>query len=369
MIPIAKPLIGEREKELVMEVLNSGVIAQGPKVREFEEKFAKYVSVGHAVAASSGTTALHIALLASGIGRGNEVITTPFSFVATGNSILYCNAKPVFADIEDQTFNIDPESIKEKITDKTKAIMPVHLYGHPADMKAIMEIAQDHDLAVIEDACQAHGARINDISAGGFSTAAFSFYPTKNMTTSEGGIVTTDDAKTADMLRMLREHGSKERYHHEILGYNYRMTDICAAIGIGQLERLEEFNSARIKNAEYLTWKLNGINGIITPRVLRGARHVFHQYTIRITEEFPACRDDLATTLKEKGVGTGIYYPIPIHKQALYRNLGYDDRLPVAEEMAKQVLSLPVNPTVSAENLDYIAETILEVSRKSNTAP
>ena len=364
MIPIAKPLIGEREKELVMEVLNSGVIAQGPKVRELEEKFARYVGVGHAVAASSGTTALHMALLAHGIGHGDEVITTPFSFIATANSILYCNAKPVFADIEEETFNIDPEKIKERITDKTKAIMPVHLYGHPADMKAIMEIAADHGLVIVEDACQAHGARISDISVGAFATAAFSFYPTKNMTTGEGGIVTTNDEKTAEMLRMLREHGSKERYHHEILGYNYRMTDIAAAIGIGQLERLEGFNFARIKNAEYLSWKLNGIKGLITPRVRRGVRSVFHQYTIRITEEFPMSRDDLVKVLKDKGIGTGIHYPIPIHKQVLYRNLGYDEPLPVSEDMAKQVLSLPVNPAVTAENLDYIAETIIGVSRK-----
>ncbi len=358
MIPIAKPIIGEKEKQLVMEVLSSGVIAQGPKVKEFEKQWAEYNGVKHAIAVSSGTAALHVALLAHGIGPGDEVITSPFTFIASANSILYCGAKPVFADIDEKTYNISPEKLNEKITRKTKAIMPVHLYGQCADMKAIMEIAEDHDLAVVEDACQAHGAELNGKKAGSYSTGAFSFYPTKNMTTGEGGIITTDDDALSERMRMLREHGSKARYHHEILGYNYRMTDIAAAIGIAQLERLPSYNETRIGNASYLNKKLAGIDGIITPYVMKGAEHVYHQYTIRVTSDSGLERDAFTKMLSEKGIGTGIYYPIPVHKQAVYQRLGYSDKLPSAEKMASEVLSLPVHPSVSTKDLEYIAEII-----------
>jgi perosamine synthetase len=358
MIPIAKPLIGAREKELVMQVLDSGVIAQGPKVKEFEKNWAEYNGVKHAIAVSSGTTALHIALLGHGIGPGDEVITTPFTFIASANSILYCGAKPVFADIDEKTYNIDPAKVEEKITKKTKAIMPVHLYGQSADMKALTGIAEENDLIIIEDACQAHGAEHGGKMVGSFSTSAYSFYPTKNMTSSEGGIITTNDAALDEKMRMLREHGSKVRYHHDILGYNFRMTDIAAAIGIAQLERLPSFNEARIKNASYLDKRLSGLKGIITPYVAKGAKHVYHQYTIRVTNESGYERDAFAKMLNEKGIGTGIHYPIPLHKQVLYQNLGYKDKLPVAEKAAREVLSLPVHPSVSAKDLEYISETI-----------
>ncbi|MBN2251523.1 MAG: DegT/DnrJ/EryC1/StrS family aminotransferase [Candidatus Altiarchaeota archaeon] len=363
MIPIAKPLIGAREKELVMEVLDSGVIAQGPKVGEFEERFAGYIGVKHAVAATSGTTALHLALMAHGIKAGDEVITTPFTFIASANSILHANARPVFADIKEETFNIDPEKVREKITAKTKALMPVHLYGNPCEMEELMEIAEEHDLAVIEDACQAHGAEVSGKKTGSFSTGTFSFYPTKNMTTGEGGMASTDDDETYEKLRMLREHGAKVRYYHDILGYNYRMTDIAAAIGIAQLERLESFNESRIRNAKLLTEKLESVKGITTPKVGKNTRHVFHQYTIRVTDEYPMGRDELANFLKDKGIGTGVHYPLPIHKQALYAGLGYVDSLPVSEKAALEVLSLPVHPSVSEEDIGYIAKTIAEAGR------
>jgi dTDP-4-amino-4,6-dideoxygalactose transaminase len=358
MIPIAKPLIGEKEKELVLEVLSSGMVAQGPKVKEFEKNWAEYNGVKHAVAVSSGTAALHVALLAHGIGPGDEVITSPFTFIASANSILYCGARPVFADIDEKTYNISPEKINEKITGKTKAIMPIHLYGQCADMKAIMEIAEDRGLAVIEDACQAHGAEADGKKAGSYSTGAFSFYPTKNMTTGEGGIVTSDDDAVDERMRMLREHGSRVRYSHEILGYNYRMTDIAAAIGIAQLGRLSSFNEARIRNAAYLGRKLAGMRGIVTPHVMKGAKHVYHQYTIRLTGDSGCDRDVFAKMLNEKGIGTGIHYPVPLHKQAVYRGMGYADVLPVAERMSREVLSLPIHPSVSEKDLDYIAETI-----------
>src|SRR3989304_8088785 len=238
MIHIASPLIGEEEKKAVEEVRSSGMLAQGPKVRELEEAFSRYIGSGHAIAANNGTTALHAALLACGIKRGDEVITTPFSFIATANTILYCGAKPVFADISEKTFNIDPEKIKDKITKKTKALLIVHLYGLPCEMKGILEICEEHNLRLIEDACQAHGAEYKGKKVGSFGDAAcFSFYPTKNMTTGEGGMIKTNDMEVAEKAMLLREHGSKVRYHHEILGYNYRMTAIASAIGIEQLKR------------------------------------------------------------------------------------------------------------------------------------
>ncbi|WP_129597832.1 DegT/DnrJ/EryC1/StrS family aminotransferase [Methanohalophilus profundi] len=353
MIPIAKPLIGEAEVEAVSSVLRSGMIAQGPKVVEFEEAFAEYTGVEHAIAVNSGTAALHVSLLANGIGQGDEVITSSFSFIATGNSILATGATPVFADIRPDTFNIDPEAILEKVTPKTKAIMPVHLYGQSADMQAIMEIAEDHNLAVIEDACQAHGAGFNGKRVGSFGTGAFSFYPTKNMTTSEGGMITTDDVQVAEKARMIRAHGSKQRYMHELMGYNYRMTDIAAAIGLVQLGRIDEFNSARQTNASLLTDGLRGLDYITTPVVREGCEHVYHQYTVRTQN-----RDALADYLKDNGVGCGIYYPIPIHKQPLYRDLGYTDDLAETEKAAEEVLSLPVHPAVEEKDIEHIITTI-----------
>ncbi|MCD1294916.1 aminotransferase DegT [Methanocella sp. CWC-04] len=358
MIPIAKPLIGEEEINGVMNVMRSGTIAEGPKVKEFEEEFAKYVGVEHAIAVNSGTAALHVALLAKGIGKGDEVITTPFTFIATSNSVLFTGAKPVFADIEENTFNIDPESIKNKITKNTKAIIPVDLYGHVADMKAIMDIAEDHDLAVIEDACQAHGATQNGKMAGSYDVGCFSFYPTKNMTTSEGGIITANDGKFAEKARMAKSHGSKVRYYHEMLGFNLRMTDIGAAIGLAQLKKIDVFNEKRMANAKLLNEKLKDVSGIIMPSAMPGCKHVFHQYTIRVTEEYGMSRDDVIKMLNDAGIGTGIYYPLPIHQQPFYKELGYDETHPVAEKISKEVISLPVHPSVTAEDIDFISERL-----------
>ncbi|RLI90390.1 MAG: aminotransferase DegT [Candidatus Altiarchaeales archaeon] len=353
MIPIAKPIIGDEEREAVLEVLNSGIIAQGPRVREFELAFSEFTGTEFAIAVNSGTAALHIALLAHDIGRGDEVITTPFTFISTSNSILFTGARPVFVDIEEETFNIDPDRIQERITGKTRALLPVHLYGHPADMRAIMEIAEDHELLVIEDACQAHGAEFNGKRVGSFGTGCFSFYPTKNMTTSEGGMITTDDKRIAERARMLRDHGSRERYIHEILGFNLRMTDISAAIGLCQLRKLPEFNRRRIENAQTLNRLIHN-ERIITPRIRENCKHVFHQYTIRVTDD----RDRIVNILNEKGIGTGIYYPIPIHKQKLYKDLGYNETLPVSERLANEVISLPVHPSVTMENLEYISSVL-----------
>lgn len=360
MIPIAKPLIGEEEIKAVTDVLRSGIIAEGQKVKDFEAAFADHTGTSHAVAVNSGTAALHVALMAHNIGAGDEVITTPFSFVATSNSVLFTGAKPVFADIYENTFNIDPESIIEKITPKTKAIIPVHLYGQAADMKAIMEIADDHDLIIIEDACQAHGATYDGKKVGSFGTGTFSFYPTKNMTTGEGGIITTNDKTVAERAKMIRSHGSRVRYFHEMLGYNLRMTDIAAAIGLVQLKKLDNFNNARISNANALSSKLNKMTGFILPGIDKRCRHVFHQYTVRVNSS-TISRDEVVSYLGKKGIGTGIYYPLPIHKQPYYKEIGFNDSLPVCEKAASEVFSLPVHPAMNKLDLDTIIKAMGEL--------
>ena len=352
MIPVAKPIIGDAEIEAVVAVLRSGKLVQGEVTEQFEQEFARLVGTRHAVATSNGTTALHLALLAHGVGPGDEVITTPFSFIATANAALYVGARPVFADICEDTFNLDPEEIEARITPRTRAIIPVHLYGHPAEMAPILDIAARHGLAVIEDAAQAHGAAVDGRAVGTFGTGCFSFYATKNVITAEGGIVTTDDDEVADRVRLLRSHGQRERYRHEILGYNFRLTDIQAAIGLAQLARLEELTARRIANADYLTRNLP--EHVVTPTVRPGNRHVFHQYTIRVPER----RDEMAQRLREAGVGTGVHYPIPIHQQKLYADLGYRDSLPVAERASREVLSLPVHPALSESDLAEVARAV-----------
>jgi len=361
-IPIANPIIGDEEIEEVVKVLKSGFIAQGPKVAEFEKEFAKFVNTKYAVATSSGTTALHAALLTCGIGEGDEVITSPFSFAATGNSILYTGAKPIFVDIDPDTFNIDPYKIEEAITDKTKAIMPVHLYGQAAEMGEISKIAKKYDLFVIEDAAQAHGAIYKDKKVGSLGDmACFSFYPTKNMTTSEGGIITTDNEELAEKAKMIRAHGESKRYEHAILGYNFRMTDIAAAIGLAQLNKIGKFNEKRIANADYLTEKLKSVEGISTPIRLNNRKHVYHQYTIQVKQ---GMRDDWVKLLNENGIGTGIHYPIPIYKQELYIELGYDDQLENTEKAANNVISLPVHPSLAKEDLESIVKVLKEISQE-----
>ena len=347
MIPIAKPMVGDEEKKAVLDVLDSGMLAQGKKVKEFEEKFAEYIGAKYAVATSSGTTALHLALLASGVKSGDEVITTPFTFISTATPILFCNAKPVFADINPGTFNIDPEKIEKMVTSKTKVVLPVHLYGQSCEMDRIMEIADKHNLIVIEDACQAHGAEYKGKKVGGIGDAGcFSFYPTKNMTTGEGGMVTTTDEELAEEIRMLRDHGQKERYNYVMVGYNFRMTDIAAAVGIEQLKKLDKFNEKRRGNAGFLSEQLNGVVEI--PYLLHGVRHVFHQYTIKIEK-----REMLKENLKKDGIGFGIYYPKPLHFYEPLKSYVNND-LKNAENVCEKVLSLPVHPGLSEANLERI---------------
>ncbi len=353
MIPIAKPILGPDEQKAILDVITSGQLVQGPKVREFETRFAELCGVEHAVAVSSGTTALHLALLAHQIGESDEVITSPFSFIASANCAFYVGARPVFVDIEPNYFTIDPAEIEARITPRTKAIIPVHLYGQACEMDAIVGIAEKYHLAIIEDACQAHGGLYKGRPVGSFGTACYSLYATKNMTTIEGGMLVTNDAQIAERARLLRNHGSPKTYQHVILGYNMRMTDLSAAVGLVQLAKLKEWNSIRRANAAYLSEKLAQVEGVVTPKVRLEGEHVFHQYTIRIPD-----RDNAAQRLREKGVGVGIHYPTPIHQQPLYQDLGYADVLPVAEAACREVLSLPVHPSLTRADLDFIVRAV-----------
>jgi dTDP-4-amino-4,6-dideoxygalactose transaminase len=358
MISITNVKIDNESVKAVQNVLKSGQLAQGPKVEEFEKAFANYIGTKYAVALNSGTAALHLALMASGIGQGDEVITTPFSFIATANCCLYCGAVPVFVDIDGKTFNIAPHLIEKRITRKTKAVIVVHLYGQPCDMNEITAICQKHNLTLIEDACQAHGAEYDGHKVGSFGIGCFSFYPTKNMTTGEGGIITTNNEEIAQKARMMRQHGQSQRYVHDILGYNFRMTDIAAAIGICQLKNLDIANEKRRKNARYLSKNIGRIKGLIPPYVAANRKHVFHQFTIRVTNDFRLSRDELQQRLSEQKVGTAVHYPIPIHKQPVYKNLGYNTHLRIAETAADSVLSLPVHPSLGSADLETIVEAL-----------
>jgi len=361
-INIASPQIGKEEINAVVEVMKSGMLAQGPKVHEFEEKFAKFIGTKFAIATSNGTTALEVALRAYGIGEGDEMITTPFTFIASANAILYTGARPVFVDIDPETFNIDANLIEKAITKKTKAILPVHLYGSACDMTKIMSIAKKHKLAVIEDACQAHGAMWKEKKVGSFGTGAFSLYPTKNMTVGEGGMITTNDKAVYEACNLLRAHGSKVRYYHDILGYNYRMTDLEGAIGIEQLKKLPQFNKARQANAKFLNKELGKITGLIVPEAPKNVTHVYHQYTIRITKDFPIKRDEVLAKLTEAGIGTAVFYPLPLNRQEVYKKLGYKPNTPIADEITSEVLSLPVHPGLKKADLEFIVKTFKEMA-------
>lgn len=353
MISIAKPLIGEEEKKAVSEVLDSGMIASGPKTKEFEEEFAKYVGTKYALATTSGTTALHLGLLSLGIKENDEVIIPSFSFIASVNSILFCNATPKFCDVDEKTFNIDVEKIESLITKKTKAIMPVHLYGLSANMKEIQKIADDHDILVIGDAAQAHGAALNGKMVGSFGNLeCFSFYPTKNMTTGEGGMITTNDNELFEIANSIRNHGrekTKWGYEHGRIGYNYRMTDISAAIGLEQLKKLPSFLKKRRENAKFYDKNLENVE---TPYVLDDVKHAYHQYTIKCKN-----RDKLLEELKKNEIGFGIYYPKPLHKYPHLEKFGHND-LKVSERLVNEVVSLPVHPALTKEELEKVVDVI-----------
>jgi perosamine synthetase len=356
-IPIARPALGKEEIAAAVGVLRSGNLTQGEKVSLFEKNFASYIGAKYGIACSSGTSALQVGLEALGVSEDDEVITTPFTFIATGNAILYNRAKPVFADIDARTFNIDPVKIKSKITDKTKAVLVVHLYGQPCDMKPIVELCKENNLLLIEDCAQAHGAEYKGVRVGSFGDmSTFSFYATKNMVTGEGGMILTGNDAAAEKSKVIINQGQVGKYDHVMVGYNYRMMDIQGAIGLVQLKKLEKMNKSRDMNARFLTKRLGKLDWIETPNVAKGVRHVWHQYTIKVQA---GLRDDFLKYLNSNGVGARVYYPEPVHLQSVYKSLGYGEGLcPIAEAMSKQVLSLPVHPNLKKTELEKIVDVV-----------
>ncbi len=358
MIPIARPFVGEEEIAAVAEVMQSGMLAQGEVVTKFEEEFAAYCGVGHGVAVNSGTAALHASLLALGIGPGDEVIVPSFTFIATATSVSMCGARPVMVDVEKSTYTIDPEAVRSQLCPETKAIIGVHLYGQPFDIDPVHEICEEKDLMLIEDCAQAHGATYHGKKVGGFgSVGCFSFYPTKNMTSGEGGMVTTDDEELASHIRRIINHGQSDKYLHTELGYNFRMTNLSAAIGRVQLNKLDRMNAERQANADYYTTNLK-TPGITPPITRAGGTHVYHQYVIDVGEECPLSRDGLMAYLREKGIGSAVHYPMPVHRQPLYAGDGNRDSCPVSDRASQHVLSLPVHPGIGREECAYIAGII-----------
>jgi perosamine synthetase len=343
----AKPLIGEEERAAVDRVLRSGMLAQGPEVAAFEKEFSEHFELGRAcVAVNSGTSGLHLGLLSSGVKAGDEVIVPSFTFAATANSVALAGATPVFADIEADSFCLSATSVEAAVTDKTVGIMPVHLYGHPADMPGLQAVADKHGLKIFEDAAQAHGASLNGIPVGAFGAfGMFSLYPTKNMTSGEGGMVAVADEETEHLMRLYRNQGMLRQYENEVVGFNARMTDIHAAIGRVQLTKVGAWTKKRQDNAAFLSANLEGVTA---PPVADGAVHVYHQYTIRVPED----RDGLAKALKaEYDIGSGMFYPIPNHRLATFQ---VDVDLPETELAAKECLSLPVHPSLSQGDLERI---------------
>jgi dTDP-4-amino-4,6-dideoxygalactose transaminase len=345
MIPVARPDIGPEEIAAVTDVLESGMLAGGRRVAELEARWAAFVGTKHAVAVSNGTVALMCIFQGLGLGPSDEVITVGHTFNATVSSILFTGASPVFVDIERETYGIDAGRIEAAITPRTRAICPVHLFGLPADMDTITAIADRHGLAIVEDACQAHGAEFRGRRVGGFGHGAFSLYGTKNMTTGEGGLVTTDDDRLADWIRLYRNQGMRERYRHEILGYNFRLTDIAAAIGLCQLDKLER-NTARRQAIAARYDEAFADLAITTPTIPIDRTHVFHQYTIAVEGD----RDGVVADLADAGVSSGIYYPVPVHRQPYVVERGIAADLPITDWAALHTLSLPMFPGLSDED-------------------
>ena len=353
-IPVAKPNVGFGERRAVDAVLKSGMLAQGPEVAAFEEEFSEKVVGGRpCVAVNSGTSGQHLGLLAAGVGPGDEVIVPSFTFAATANSVALTGATPVFADISLTDYCLDPASVEAAISPRTVGIMPVHLYGHPAPMGALRAIASRHKLAIFEDAAQAHLASIDSMNVGTFGQfGMFSFYPTKNMTSGEGGMVSCEDEAFARKVRLLRNQGMEKQYENVVVGLNNRMTDIHAAIGRAQLKKLSRWTTRRQRNAETLN---SLITSAITPKVAPGVNHVFHQYTVRVSGD----RSEFVSTLKNRfGVGSGVYYPIPNHLLPSLSSFPTVDSLPNTLRAASEVVSLPIHPRLRRRDLLRIAEAV-----------
>ncbi|MEA2089549.1 MAG: DegT/DnrJ/EryC1/StrS family aminotransferase [Thermoproteota archaeon] len=365
MIPINMPQIDEKEVEAVTQVLKSGVLTtglgDGPMVKQFEKDFADFVEAKNAVAVNSGTAALHLALLAADVGRGDEVIVPSFTFTATAETVVLVGAKPVFVDINPETYNINQEKIEDAVTEKAKAIMPVDLYGLPADMESVKKIAHEHGLTVIEDAAQAHGAVYKAYPPGHFADiTCWSFYASKNMTTGEGGMLTTNNDDYVEKLRCMRSHGEKRKYMSTMIGHNFHMPEIAAAVGNVQLQKLPDFLEKRRRNACVLTEKLGGTAKLQLPNEPPERKHSWYLYTVRLKDADSVERDRIVQKLRKRSIGATVYYYCPIHLMPFYRQFG-KYKLPKTEKAAQQVFSLPVHPGVSSEQANYISEAVLKL--------
>lgn len=364
MIPIARPILGADELAAVKEVLDSGMLAQGPKVKAFEAAFARDIGRRHGIAVANGTEALHLALIAHGIKEKSEVLIPPLTFFATASTVLQCGARPLFSDVDPSSYNLDPSTVAAAMTRKTAAIMPVHLYGQTAEMDPILEIAKDRGIPIIEDAAQAHGAEYHGKKAGNLGdTACFSFYATKNMTTGEGGMILTDDDAIAEKCRLLRDHGQVSKYEHALVGFNYRMTDIAAAIGLVQLKKMEGWVKQRRANARALTKGLEGIEGLVPPFEGNWMVHSYYQYIVRREDTFPLARDEIVRILTEDGIGCRPSYPKPLYHQQPIRDLRIRGRCPVAEDVIPRLFELPVHPGVGPPEVERILEAVERLAR------
>ncbi|MBS7615107.1 DegT/DnrJ/EryC1/StrS family aminotransferase [Candidatus Bathyarchaeota archaeon] len=362
-IPIAKPLFIEETVQDIVEVLKSGHLTQGPKTAQFEIEFREKVGARYAYAVSSGTAALHAAY-ATVLKPKEEVIVPNFTFIATASTVVFAGGRPVFADIDEETLTVDPEDVKEKITPKTRAIAPVHIFGNAANMKTLGEIAEDHGLYLVNDAAQAHGTKINGKDVGAFDDLnCYSFYPTKTLTSSEGGLVTTNSKELCDKGLLFRNHGQQSRYLSVSLGLNYRMTEIAAVIGLNQLKKFDEFLTLRKQNAKVLTEGINRIGGFTPQKPGEGVEHSYSYYTVLMDlEQFKCSRDEFVKALKAENIGCMVYYPIPLSKQPALKQYGSKARCPVAEDVTERVFSIPVHPSLSEEDLKKILEAMEKVS-------
>jgi perosamine synthetase len=372
VIPVCEPFIGEIEFEYVVDCLKTNWLSsKGKYIEEFERKFANYCSCQYGVTTTSGTTALHLAIVASGIGKGDEVIVPTFTMISTVFAIVYTGAKPVLIDSEPETWNIDVGKIEEKITPQTKAILPVHVYGHPCDMEPIEDIADKYGLYVIEDAAEAHGAEYNGRRIGGIGDiGCFSFYANKIITTGEGGMIVTNNQEIAERSRSLKDlsFSKEKRFLHKELGFNYRMTNIQAAIGLAQFNRIDELVEIRRKNAYFYNSLLKDIKGIRLPIEKEWARNVYWMYSILIKEDFGIDRDELIDRLREKGIEARTFF-IPMHQQPVFTNMGLfrGERYPVAEEFSQRGLYLPSGSGLTEEQIDYVCTTIKEIHGSSRS--
>ena len=363
MIPIAQPEFSEKSIRDVADVIRSNYVVQGPKVKAFEDMYAARCGVKYAYAVSSGTAALHVAYL-SLLKPGDEVLVPSFTFIATASTVVYSGGKPVFTDIKPDTYIMDPEDVKEKITDRTRVLAPVHLFGNAGDMRALREIAEDHDLVFVNDSCQAHGTLVDGGDIGALpGLNCFSFYPSKSMTTTEGGMVTTDDEDLYRMGTLLRAHGADARYHHVVLGLNYRMTELAAAIGLDQLNKLDGFLEKRRQHGKVLKERIGRIEGLSPQVTERGVNHSYSYFTLTLDRDaFKCSRDEFINAVRAENISTAVHYPIPLTKQPAIQELGEPEACPVSDDIADRIFSLPMYPGLTDVDIDAIVNGVEKVA-------